>query len=90
MDNVNCFAYCGAGSCSATNNQRCVKLKNKDCVFCKTAEEYALGCKKSAERIVSLGYSKCRPIFEKYCLFNEHVVPEFKEAMKLGMKDMMI
>lgn len=87
MDKVNCFAYCSDGSCNATTNQKCVCLKGKNCVFYKTPEQYRAGCEMSAYRIVSLDYSKCRPIFKKYCLSNENVVPQFKEAMRRGMKD---
>lgn len=89
MNKVNCFAYCGAGTCSATNHLKCVCLKGKNCVFYKTPEEFKAGCEKSAARIVSFNYNKCRPIFERYCLYNEGVVPEFKEAMKNGMKNML-
>lgn len=89
MGKVNCFAYHGAGACSATNASSCVRLKGKKCVFCKTPEQYDAECEQSVSRIASLDYNKCKYIYEKYCLKNEKPMAQFKAVMDREIKNIL-
>lgn len=89
MGKVNCFAYRGAGACSATNASSCVRLKGNKCVFCKTPEQYDAECERSVARIASLDYDKCKHIYKKYCVNNEKPMAQFKVAMDREIRDIL-